>query len=158
MIVSPSLPLWACSLTDPALAPADPEHPERARLQRAYGSTRSHVDLAALVLVTGELLTCWRLRPLTPAQRAECLALTDSATRYLAAFRIACDARYEGGAVGPDGPAGGRLIERAKGTDPDEWVLEQAGVGGGWIIDELGGVALVRASVHPKAKALFGAR
>jgi len=159
VIENPSKPLWACSLTDPALAAEDAEHPERLKRLRAYGSTRSHAALAALELVQGEHLTCWRLRPLTPAQRAECLALTDPAQRYLAAFRIACDARYEGGSMGPDGPTGGKHIDRPKGeAERDEWVVEQVAVGGGWIVDELGGVALVRASVHPKARALFGAR
>ena len=158
-IQSPSAPLWACSLTDPALAPEDAERPERSKLLRAYGSTRSHADLAALELVEGERLTFWRLRPLTPAQRAECLALSDLAQKYLAAFRIACDARYEGGTMGPDGPVGGKHIDRPKGeAERDEWVVEQVALGGGLIVDELGGIALVRASVHPKARALFGAR
>lgn len=157
MIENPSKPLWVCPLTDPAIADGE----EHAKLLQSYRQTRTYEDLAALPLVEGERPVFWRLKPLTPSQRAECVALGEASRQCLAAFRLSVDARMEGASIGPEGPTGGSLTERprnASPTDLDAWIADQVAVGGGQIVDELGMVALLRAVVHPKARALFGAR
>lgn len=149
--MSPSEPLWAASIFDPAIQ-IDAEGV--TELAGAYARSRTLASLGALPLVEGERLTLWRLRPLTVSERADVLAEVGEHRRALKAFRLACNARLDGATVVNGALDGGTLVERGAATG-EQWAQAQADAFGASVVDELGSLALQRATVSPKAREPF---
>lgn len=158
-IANPSRPLWVASIHDPALVTERGTPGFDAALD--YLRSRSIVDLARIPHRDGMVPVLVELAPLTPASRAAALGLPSEAQRRLAAAqysarRVIVGAwRIEAGAV--EGAA-----EDLDASTVGAWpVLTEKGaqrlleVLGGEALDELGSVALQRASVHPRAIAPF---
>ena len=158
-ISNPSRPLWAAVTSDPAFI-QDRGTAGFEPMVR-YISTRALSDLAEVPVREGQGAVLVELAPLSAEARAAALSFTSDPARRLAAFRYAARRVLAGGwtitGAGMEGPAeeldldaSGRwpiLTEKATAK-----ILELVGGDG---IEELGSLAIQRASVHPRALGPF---
>lgn len=149
-MANPSQPLWAACATDPAFIDGP------ALL--AYVKSRSLVDLAAVPLrEPGVQPVLVQLMPLTATLRAGALSFPNEPQRRLAACRyaarrvIAGPWRIEAGAV--EGSA--EELDAADVAITEKGVARLMELVGGDGLEELGSLAIQRATVHPRAIAPF---
>ena len=166
----PSKDIWVAQCHPDATDPAfDLDRTDARGLLAAYRASRTYADLAAVPCVAGASPVLVRLRPLTPEQRAALLASSTDSTQYLTACLFAAVAVMEGATVAMDGPHGreealasttvnaaGQTLRWSQITP--EGLRRLADLGGGALLDELGELALQRATVHPRALAPFRQR
>ena len=158
-IENPSRPLWVASMFDPALNTDKGTPGFDAGL--AYIRTRSIADLAKIPRAEGMVPVLVELAPLTPASRAAALALQSASQRHLAAVQYSARRvmvqpwQVSAGAI--EGPA-----EDLDTTTAGPWpILTEKGAArllellGGEALDELGSLAIQRATIHPRALAPF---
>ena len=145
-----SQPLWVACAADPAFV----DGPELV----AYIRSRSIADLAAVQLrEPGTLPVLVQLQPLTATLRAGALSFPNEPQRRLAACRyaarrvIAGGWRIEAGAI--EGSA--EDLDAAEVTITEKGVARLLDLVGGDGIEELGSLAIQRATVHPRATAPF---
>ena len=158
---NPSLPIFVAQLSDPALALSPP-----GALAK-YKTSRSYADLAALG-ASGVVL--YKLRPLSAEQRASLMSIETPESKWLLAARLSVVSVVRENAnvtadkvTGPEDPLP-EVTELPGGGKPrwpqlsDEGVAQLVALGGGALLDELGELALERATVHPRSLAPFGRR
>ena len=144
-----SQPLWVACATDPAFV----DGPELV----AYIRSRSIADLAAVPLKDGAQPALVQLQPLTAKARAAALSFPSEPQRRLvacqyAARRVIAGAwRIEAGTV--EGSA--EDLDAGEVTITDKGVARLLDLVGGDGIEELGSLAIQRATVHPRATAPF---
>lgn len=153
--MNPSHPLWVASVTDPAIALTTAGSPERDALH-AYVKSRTLADLARVAFAEGQQPALVQLRPLTAKLRAAALSFPSEAQRRLvaaqyAARRVMLAWSFEGGDV--TGSAEDLAFEGEALSDVG--VAKLMEIVGGEGIEELGSLALQRATVHPRALAPF---
>lgn len=144
-----SQPLWVACATDPAFV----DGPELV----TYIRSRSIADLAAVPLKDGAQPALVQLQPLTAKARAAALSFPSEPQRRLvacqyAARRVIAGAwRIEAGTV--EGSA--EDLDAGEVTITDKGVARLLDLVGGDGIEELGSLAIQRATVHPRALAPF---
>lgn len=145
-----SQPLWVACATDPAFV----DGPELV----TYIRSRSIADLAAVPLKdAAQQPVLVQLQPLTATLRCGALGFPNEPQRRLAACRyaarrvIAGGWRIEAGAI--DGSA--EDLDAAEVTITEKGVARLLDLVGGDGIEELGSLAIQRATVHPRATAPF---
>lgn len=155
---NPSHPLWVASVGDPAIALTAAGTPEREALQ-AYVKGRTLADLARVKLADGQQPVLVQIRPLSAKLRAAALSFPNEPQRRLvaaqyAARRVMTTWAFEGTAtVDVTGSAEELAVEGE--------VLSEKGIDrlmelvGGEGVEEIGSLALQRATVHPRALAPF---
>jgi hypothetical protein len=152
---NPSHPLWVAPVSDPAVAVTKPGTLEREALQ-TYIKSRTIADLAKVAFAEAQQPVLVQIRPLSAKLRAAALSFPSEAQRRLvaaqyAARRVMTAWSFEGADVT------GSAEELA--TEGE--VLNEKGVDrlmelvGGEGIEEIGSLALQRATVHPRALAPF---
>ena len=152
---NPSLPLWVACMGDPAIERTKPGTAAHDALL-SYAKGREIADLARVTLRDGQVPVLVELAPLTARLRAAALGFRAEPQRGLggwqcAARRVLLAWASEGGAV----------TGSAEELDVSEGVLTEKGVArlmelvGGDGIEELGSLAIQRATVHPRALAPF---
>lgn len=152
---NPSHPLWVASVSDPAIAPTTVGTPERESLL-AYVKGRTLAELARVKLVDGQQPVLVQIRPLSAKLRAAALSFPNEPQRRLvaaqyAARRVMVAWAFEGADV--TGSAEDLAVEGE--------VLSEKGIDrlmelvGGEGVEEVGSLALQRATVHPRALAPF---
>lgn len=154
-MTNPSHPLWVASVSDPAIAHTAAGTPEREALQ-AYVKSRTLADLAKVKLCDGQQPVLVQIRPLSAKLRAAALSFPNEPQRRLvaaqyAARRVMVAWAFEGADV--TGSAEELAVEGE--------VLSEKGIDrlmelvGGEGIEEIGSLALQRATVHPRALSPF---
>lgn len=152
---NPSHPLWVASVSDPAIASTTVGTPEREALL-AYVKGRTLADLAKVKLTEGQQPVLVQIRPLSAKLRAAALSFPNEPQRRLvaaqyAARRVMTAWAFEGADV--TGSAEDLAVEgevlNEKGIDR---LMELVGGEG---VEEIGSLALQRATVHPRALAPF---
>lgn len=144
-----SQPLWVACATDPAFV----DGPELV----TYIRSRSIADLAAVPLKDGAQPALVQLQPLTAKARAAALSFPSEPQRRLvacqyAARRVIAGAwRIEAGAI--EGSA--EDLDAGEVTITDKGVARLLDLVGGDGIEELGSLAIQRATVHPRALSPF---
>lgn len=152
---NPSHPLWVACASDPAIAPTTVGTPEREALL-AYVKGRTLADLARVKLADGQQPVLVQIRPLSAKLRAAALSFPNEPQRRLvaaqyAARRVMLAWAFEGADV--TGSAEDLAVEGE--------VLSEKGIDrlmelvGGEGVEEVGSLALQRATVHPRALAPF---
>ena len=154
---NPARDLFVAQTAAPGDAAFDTGHEDYARTMTAYIRSRSPEALAAIPRHPGVGLTLWRMKALTAAQRADALAQVGESRQRYVAFTQAVTERVDGATLAPDGtPQGGATVKRGENESTAEWVAAQVEIAGGQILDELGALALDRATVHPRMRDPFG--
>lgn len=145
-MTSPARPLLVVSLLDPAL---DLSTEEGRAAAAAYVRTRSYADLSRLPHDPSMSPVVWKLRALSAKERAVVLGNATPSMGDLDAVRYALVSRIDGATLSPDGPTGGREEElpRVAGLVTEAALEGIAEVFGGAIFDELGRLAIHRASL-----------
>lgn len=152
---NPSHPLWVACASDPSIAPTVVGTPEREALL-AYVKGRTLADLAKVKLAEGQQPVLVQIRPLSAKLRAAALSFPNEPQRRLvaaqyAARRVMLAWAFEGADV--TGSAEELAVEGE--------VLSEKGIDrlmdlvGGEGVEEIGSLALQRATVHPRALAPF---
>lgn len=149
-----SQPLWVACATDPAFV----DGPELV----TYIRSRSIADLAAVPLKdAAQQPALVQLQPLTAKARAAALSFPSEPQRRLVACQYAAR-RVIAGAWRIEADAGAWRVEgSAEDLDAGEVTITDKGVArlldlvGGDGIEELGSLAIQRATVHPRATAPF---
>lgn len=152
---NPSHPLWVACATDPAIALTAAGTPEREALH-AYVKSRTLADLSRVKFAEGQQPVLVQIRPLSAKLRAAALSFPNEPQRRLvaaqyAARRVMLAWAFEGAEV--TGSAEDLAVEGE--------VLNDAGIArlmdlvGGEGVEEIGSLALQRATVHPRALAPF---
>lgn len=153
--MNPSHPLWTACATDPAIALTATGSPEREALH-AYVKSRTLADLARVTFADAQQPVLVQIRPLTAKLRAAALSFPNEPQRRLVAAQYAARRVMLAWAF-----EGGEVTGSAEDLACDGEVLTEAGVNrlmdlvGGEGIEELGSLALQRATVHPRAVAPF---
>jgi len=158
-IANPARPLWVASLFDPALNTLKGTPGFDAGLR--YVESRALADLAEIPCVEGMTPVLVELAPLTAEARAAALSETSESRQRVAAFRYAARRVIAGAWTLSAGEVRGDAEELK--TEPvTRWPsLSQEGLAraqeilGGLAMEELGSVAIQRASVSPRALAPF---
>lgn len=154
-MANPSHPLWVACASDPAIAPTTVGTPEREALL-AYVKGRTLAELARVKLAEGQQPVLVQIRPLSAKLRAAALSFPNEPQRRLvaaqyAARRVMLAWAFEGADV--TGSAEELAVEgevlNEKGIDR---LMELVGGEG---VEEIGSLALQRATVHPRALAPF---
>lgn len=148
--MNPSQPLWVACVDDPAFI----DGPELT----AYVKSRSVADLAAVPLrEPGVQPVLVQIAPLTSSLRVTALGFPNEPQRRL----VACQYAARRVIVGPWRVEAGAVEGSAEDLDAGPAALTDKGVArlaelvGGQGIEELGSLALQRATVHPRALAPF---
>jgi hypothetical protein len=155
IVPNPSHPLWAACSGDPALATTKPNSAEREALM-AYIKGREIAQLAAVTLVPGQQPVLVELAPLSAKLRAAALGFPNEPQRRLVACQYAARKVMTAWTV-----EGTQVTGSAEELDATDGVLSEKGVArlqelvGGEGIEELGSLALQRATVHPRALSPF---
>lgn len=154
-MANPSHPLWVACASDPAIASTTVGTPEREALL-AYVKGRTLAELARVKLADGQQPVLVQIRPLSAKLRAAALSFPNEPQRRLvaaqyAARRVMLAWAFEGADV--TGSAEDLAVEGE--------VLSEKGIDrlmelvGGEGVEEIGSLALQRATVHPRALAPF---
>lgn len=146
-IYNPSEPMVVVSLNDPAFDRRSSKWPDA---MADYMAARHPDHIAALPVVAGAKPCRWTLEPLSPAALAWVRRTDDANVQRMRAFL--CSAHgYVDELDHEHKPA--KLTEAPEGfvEAPVEWrnaALREHGAG---VVDELGDLAIQRATVHPRA-------
>ena len=158
-IANPSKPLWGASLHDPALDTRKGTPGFDAGL--SYVESRALADLALIPCAAGMQPALVELAPLTAEARASALSETSESRQRIAAFRYAARRIISGAWDLSAGEVRGDA-EELKADPLTRWPsLSADGLAraqeilGGLAMEELGSVAIQRASVSPRAIAPF---
>lgn len=152
---NPSQPLWVACATDPAIADTKANTPQRDALT-AYVKGREIAQLAAVALVDGAQPVLVELAPLTAQLRAAALGFPNDPQRRLVAAQYAARKVMLSWTI-----EGGSVVGSAEELDAGPAALTEKGIArlmelvGGDGIEELGSLAIQRATVHPRALAPF---
>lgn len=158
-IENPSRPLWCASLDDPALILTKGTPGLDAGVR--YMRSRALADLADIPQVQGATPVLVELAPLSAEARASALSETSEPRQRVAAFRYAARRiittpwTLDAGAVRGDAEEL-ELLPDTRWPSLAQKSLERAQeILGGMAMEELGSIALQRASVSPRALAPF---
>lgn len=154
-MANPSHPLWVASVSDPAIALTASGTPEREAVQ-AYVKSRTLADLARVKLLDGQQPVLVQIRPLSAKLRAAALSFPSEPQRRLVAAQYAARRVMLAWAF-----EGAEVTGSAEELTTEGEVLNDAGINrlmelvGGEGVEEIGSLALQRATVHPRALAPF---
>lgn len=158
-IANPSKPLWCAALNDPALDTRKGTPGFDAGL--SYVESRALADLAQIPCVAGAQPALVELAPLTAEARASALSEPSESRQRIAAFRYAARRIIAGAWEISAGEVRGDaeelkvdVLTRWPSLSP-EGLARAHEILGGLAMEELGSVAIQRASVSPRALAPF---
>ena len=154
-MANPSHPLWVARFGDPAIVTKTEPSPEKEALH-AYARRRPPADLAKVTFAEGQQPVLVQIRPLSAKLRAAALSFPSEPQRRLVAAQYAARRVMLAWAF-----EGAEVTGSAEELTTEGEVLSEKGIDrlmelvGGEGVEEIGSLALQRATVHPRALAPF---